>query len=229
VSRDRHQAKPPNTARGGQANAGPVPRALHRLREISVIRTACLGWRLHCTQVLVYPRVHLGIETGSSIEAAGFLHLGRRWQRCAFLPSQFNMFRGARLTSAGDFSIYTGFSIYVNKGAHLELGGGGYANNGLNLSCFAHISIGEDAAIAENVTIRDSDDHFLSGSRQPVTAPVVVGNHVWIGMHATILKGVTIGDGAVVAAGAIVTRDVPPAALVAGVPARVIRRDVTWK
>jgi acetyltransferase-like isoleucine patch superfamily enzyme len=217
-----------NTDRGEQAGAAAVRRALHRLREISVIRTAGLGWRLRCTRVLVYPRVHLGIETGSSIDAAGFLHLGRRWRQCAFLPSQFNMFRGARLTSAGEFSVYTGFSIYVNEGAHLELGSG-YANNGLNLSCFAHISIGEDAAIAENVTIRDSDDHVLSGSRQPVTAPVVVGNHVWIGMHATILKGVTIGDGAVVAAGAIVTRDVPPAALVAGVPARVIRRDVEWK
>ncbi|MGH8168671.1 MAG: hypothetical protein ACREQ1_15630, partial [Woeseiaceae bacterium] len=96
MSRDRHHANPPNTGRVGMAGVGPIPRALHALREISVIRTACLGWRLRCTRVLVYPRVHIGTETGSSIEAARFLHLGRRWQRCAFLPSQFNMFRGAR-------------------------------------------------------------------------------------------------------------------------------------
>lgn len=52
---------------------------------------------------------------------------------------------------------------------------------------------------------------------------VVIGNDVWIGARATILEGVTIGDGAIVAAGAIVTKDVPPYAIVGGVPAKVIK------
>lgn len=52
---------------------------------------------------------------------------------------------------------------------------------------------------------------------------VVIGNDVWIGFRATILSGVTIGDGAVVAAGAVVTKDVPPYAVVGGVPAKVIK------
>lgn len=52
---------------------------------------------------------------------------------------------------------------------------------------------------------------------------IVIGNDVWIGARATILEGVTIGDGAVVAAGAIVTKDVPPYAIVGGVPAKIIR------
>jgi len=51
---------------------------------------------------------------------------------------------------------------------------------------------------------------------------VVVGDYVWIGARATILPGVTIGRGAVVAAGALVSRDVPPYAVVGGVPAKVI-------
>lgn len=50
-----------------------------------------------------------------------------------------------------------------------------------------------------------------------------IGNDVWIGARVTILRGLTIGDGAVVAASAIVTKDVPPYAIVGGVPARIIR------
>jgi acetyltransferase-like isoleucine patch superfamily enzyme len=56
--------------------------------------------------------------------------------------------------------------------------------------------------------------------------PIVVGRNVWIGAGATVLQGVTIGDDAVVAASAVVTGDVPPAVLVAGVPARIVQSVV---
>lgn len=52
---------------------------------------------------------------------------------------------------------------------------------------------------------------------------ITVCDDVWIGCRATVLDGVTIGQGAVVAAGAVVTKDVPPYAIVGGIPARVIR------
>jgi acetyltransferase-like isoleucine patch superfamily enzyme len=52
---------------------------------------------------------------------------------------------------------------------------------------------------------------------------VEIGNDVWIGARATILDGVKVGDGAVIAAGAVVTKDVPPYAIVGGVPAKVIK------
>lgn len=56
-----------------------------------------------------------------------------------------------------------------------------------------------------------------------VTQPVTIGNDVWIGRNAIIMDGVTIGTGAVVGCQSVVTKDVPPYAIVAGVPARILR------
>lgn len=68
-------------------------------------------------------------------------------------------------------------------------------------------------------------DHSLEPSKRKgmYPAPIRLGKNVWVGAHATVLKGVTVGDDAVIAAGAVVTKDVPAGAIVAGVPARVIR------
>lgn len=54
-------------------------------------------------------------------------------------------------------------------------------------------------------------------------AAVTIGEKVWLGASVTVTPGASIGDGAIVAAGAVVTKDVPPRAVVAGVPARVLR------
>jgi len=65
---------------------------------------------------------------------------------------------------------------------------------------------------------RKAEHRFRSTKKPPV-----IGHDVWIGANAQIMLGVTIGNGAIIGAGAIVTRDVPPYAIVGGVPARIIR------
>ena len=67
------------------------------------------------------------------------------------------------------------------------------------------------------------DDWCIDTGFRESDKPIVIGNGVWIGMRCLILDGVTIGDGAIVAAGAVVTKDVPPFAVVGGVPARVLK------
>lgn len=83
------------------------------------------------------------------------------------------------------------------------------------------ISIGENTVIGYNCTILCHE--FLI--REYRTGAVEIGAGVMLGANSTILPGVRIGDGAVVGAGSLVNRDVPPGALVAGVPARIIREN----
>ncbi len=131
------------------------------------------------------------------------------------------------------FDVYAGSRINVNTGAKLSLGSG-YMNHECVIDCFDSISIGHHVVISERVVLRDSDNHVIKDEKgleldKPVvTAPIVIGDHVWIGMNVIVLKGVTIGEGAIVAAGSVVNKDVPPHCLVAGVPAKVVKTCVSW-
>ncbi len=107
--------------------------------------------------------------------------------------------------------------------------GSGFCNSNLILRCTQKIVIGDSVAISHNVTIMDSDAHEIVGNEHAKTQPVRIGDHVWIGSGAKVLKGVTIEEGAVVSAGAVVTHDVPANCVVAGVPAKIIKRNVYWK
>jgi acetyltransferase-like isoleucine patch superfamily enzyme len=87
------------------------------------------------------------------------------------------------------------------------------------------ISIGDHCIFAIRVSVSTAThDHTVAPVKsKTLTRPVVIGNDVWFGAGATILPGVTIGDGAVIAAGAVVNKDVPPRAIVGGVPARILK------
>jgi len=92
------------------------------------------------------------------------------------------------------------------------------------------VRIGRNVLIASNVLITDSD-HLVEPGGVPVTRnhklitrPVYVEDNCWLGQNAVILKGVTIGHDSIVGANSTVTHDVPPCAVVAGNPARIIKR-----
>ncbi|WP_371372110.1 CatB-related O-acetyltransferase [Sporomusa aerivorans] len=73
-------------------------------------------------------------------------------------------------------------------------------------------------SINKQAQIAFADDNYFKELEQ-----IIIGNDVWIGANALILGGITIEDGAIVAAGAVVTRDVPPYAVVGGIPGRIIK------
>lgn len=100
------------------------------------------------------------------------------------------------------FRLFHGWSAVLNPGAVV----------GTNVSFFHGVTIGQGDRIA------------VDGTR--TTGYPVIEDDVWIGPHAVVVGGLTVGRGARIAAGAVVTKDVPPATMVAGNPAEVVRTDV---
>lgn len=93
------------------------------------------------------------------------------------------------------------------------------------------VRIGKDCMIADYVDIWASDTHPIldeEGTLLNPSAPVTIGNHVWLGRYVKVLKGVNIGEGAIVGMGSLVTRNIAPHSLNAGSPSKLIRANITW-
>jgi acetyltransferase-like isoleucine patch superfamily enzyme len=136
------------------------------------------------------------------------------------------IYAGGRISIAGGLSV-RGRASRAEFGAHrgglLALGEGVYINQGASIVASKEIRIGDRTRIGDYAAIHDSDYHAVDPAHPKRIASVHIGSDVWIGRGAIIMPGVSVGSGAVIAAGAVVTHDVPPAVLVAGVPASVVR------
>jgi acetyltransferase-like isoleucine patch superfamily enzyme/coenzyme F420-reducing hydrogenase beta subunit len=133
----------------------------------------------------------------------------------------------ATLTINGNFTMFCNSYIRVVEGGELILNEG-FINENVQITCASSVTIGKGCAIARDVIIRDFDAHTIERLGVEIKKPINIGNHVWIGNRAMILKGVTIGDGAIIAAGSIVTKNVPPYSVVVGIPAKVVKKNVSW-
>jgi acetyltransferase-like isoleucine patch superfamily enzyme len=178
-----------------------------------------------------------------------FLKIGDRVQ---FLPSasiDFRMPRKSVSLEIGDDSVVDCNFIFESTAGYIKIGKRTFVNGGTNLISRTRIEIGDDVVIAWGCYIYDHNSHSLNWKdRQEdfvnltkdllakryfgasknwdttVAKPIKICDRVWIGFNVIILKGVTIGEGAVVGAGAVVTRDVLPYTVVAGNPARIVRK-----
>ena len=101
-------------------------------------------------------------------------------------------------------------------------------NEDTHLNGFGGITIGDHVLIGHRCTFF-SDEHNFENPNELIwfqnrnPAPIIVADDVYFGCNVVVLSGVTIGRGAVIGAGSVVTKDVPPLAIVGGIPARIIR------
>jgi acetyltransferase-like isoleucine patch superfamily enzyme len=118
--------------------------------------------------------------------------------------------------------------VIIQGAGELTIGEGSYISSFCVIGVNEEVNIGNDVMIADSVSIRDTDHQFgelsLPIKYQGITtAPIIIEDDVWIGYGAVITKGTTIGKGAIIGANAVVTKNVPPYAIVGGVPAKIIK------
>jgi acetyltransferase-like isoleucine patch superfamily enzyme len=160
----------------------------------------------------------------------------------------------ARISIGKSIIVYRNCDILATGSGIVSIGNDCIIGSNFRLYSKHRVKIGDNVLISWNVFIGDYDGHSIDPKErlqeiqyiQETFIPnfkkvnrnksiddykpgctsksVVIGNNVWIGSNATILKGVTIGSGAVVAAGSVVTKDVPEFCVVAGNPARVVKK-----
>lgn len=139
--------------------------------------------------------------------------------------------------------------IFESNSGEIKIGERSYIGNGTNLISRTGITIGNDVWIGWGCYIYDHNSHSLSWQERRKdlfqqiadykatknyvlnkdwstvnTKPIVIQDKAWIGFDSVILKGVTVGEGAIIAARSVVTKDVEPWTIVAGNPARVVKR-----
>lgn len=160
-----------------------------------------------------------------------FTVAGRRWRSdgLLFFGRGLELEIGAK--GRVDFGRFVWIGDKTKVRCHeglVEIGAKTVMGQECTISAYQHVRIGEQCVIADRAMFIDFD-HGVVEVERPIRQQgiykrdVIVGSNVWIGYGACVLRGVSVGDNSIVGTNSVVTKDVPANAVVAGIPARIIR------
>jgi acetyltransferase-like isoleucine patch superfamily enzyme len=122
--------------------------------------------------------------------------------------------------------------FYGSKGTVVVGGGTTFVSTHIELGHLGSVQIGKDCMFSHGIVIGQTDQHPMfdlsTGARINYGKPISIGNHVWVGRDTKLLGGATIGDGSIVGAGAVTSSRFEQNVLIAGSPARRLRKGVLW-
>jgi acetyltransferase-like isoleucine patch superfamily enzyme len=191
--------------------------------------------------------------TGGPLELLRFMRshgmLNLKYARLALRWARLKLRWGKRLQTDGLCFVGPGVTLEIGRDAVLKLGRWSWIGHGTKIrahegvveigaktvlgqectiSSFQSVRIGRECILADRVMLIDFD-HGVVEVERPIRLQgiykrdVEVGHNCWVGYGACILRGATIGDNCIVGTSTVVTKDVPPNAVVGGVPARLLR------
>lgn len=154
----------------------------------------------------------------------------------------FNHYGDRSAIKVGENSVVFGELLTFGFGGNINIGKDCFVGQNSKVRSAEKITIGNEVLISHNVNIIDTNSHELDHLKRAdgykrmllkghsklkgevLTCPVIIEDNVWINVNSVILKGVTIGKGAIIAAGSVVTKNVAPFTMVAGNPAKFVKK-----
>lgn len=211
------------------------------LRDSTILRKAVYLWRnwrnKHSYTSGIDNKVvnHGGVKVGSRIQIVG---KGNRLtlEKGSMLLNSLVRITGNNNEVVLKANCYiSGAELWVeDNGCVIEIGESTYVGHHSHLACTGdgcRLIVGANGMISSYVQIRTGDSHSilnLEGARINPEQHVTIGEHCWIGEGAKVLKGVTLEGDNIVATGAIVTQSFGENLLIGGIPAGVLKENVTW-
>ena len=138
--------------------------------------------------------------------------------RCTYINlvspgTEITVDKGGKLSLGKLFKMRGGSKLRVRKNAIVSIGNNFSMGNWCIITAYERIEIGDDVQFGPGVLVFDQDHDFRTegglSKQRFITAPIVVGNNVWVGANSIILRGTTIGDNCVIAAGSVVKGVIP--------------------
>lgn len=191
------------------------------------------------TPINISHKVKVGKVRKGCIELRGLkrhnmVYLGHQgFSAIAENKSLIHIEEGGKLIIEGKARFAQGIRLWIDKDATLAVGKNFYCNKNCLFRVMDEVTVGDDVLMGWDIEVNTADGHqiFVDGEDGKKShAPIMVGNHVWIGSHVRVSKGAVIPNLCVVAQASLVNKSFEKEhAMIGGIPARVIREGVEWK